>query len=67
MFSSKKGGLVGVITETVAALASNSPLEEIDILSQLFKAMSETKFAGMPHFMLTIDEKTALELMMRGE
>jgi len=67
MFSSKEG-LVGVITEAVAAaLASNSPLVEIDILAQLFKAMSETKFAGMPHFMLTIDEKTALELMMRGD
>jgi len=36
-------------------------------VEQLLKNLTELKFAEKPHFMLTIDEKTALDLIMDGE
>ena len=60
-----KDSLAGIISEAVA-LVKNST-DETDSIVHFFKEMSELKFAERPHFMLTIDEKTALDLILGGE
>ena len=62
---SGKESLAGIISEG-ASLVKNSS-DETESIVHLLKEMSELKFAERPHFMLTIDEKTALDLILRGD
>lgn len=62
---SGKESLAGIISEA-ASLVKNSS-DETESIVHLLKEMTEFKFADRPHFMLTIDEKTALDLILRGD
>jgi len=64
-FISGKESLARIMSEAVS-LAKNSS-DDTDNIVNLFNEMSELKFADRPHFMLTIDEKTALDLILRGD
>jgi ClpP class serine protease len=61
-FISGKESLAGIISEAVALVKNSS--DETDSIVHLFNEMSELKFAERPHFMLTMDEKTALDLIL---
>ncbi len=64
-FISGKESLAEIISVAVS-LAKNSS-GDTDNIVHIFNEMSELKFADKPHFMLTIDEKTALDLILGGE
>eukprot|EP00573_Skeletonema_grethae_P011612 CAMPEP_0201694892 /NCGR_PEP_ID=MMETSP0578-20130828/6994_1 /ASSEMBLY_ACC=CAM_ASM_000663 /TAXON_ID=267565 /ORGANISM="Skeletonema grethea, Strain CCMP 1804" /LENGTH=764 /DNA_ID=CAMNT_0048180625 /DNA_START=33 /DNA_END=2327 /DNA_ORIENTATION=- len=64
-FISGKESLAEIISVAVS-LAKNSS-DDTDSILHLFNEMSELKFADRPHFMLTIDEKTALDLILGGD
>mmetsp|Transcript_11345 Transcript_11345/g.22672 ORF Transcript_11345/g.22672 Transcript_11345/m.22672 type:complete len:748 (+) Transcript_11345:130-2373(+) len=64
-FISGKEPLAGIISEAVALVKNSS--DETDSIVHLFNEMSELKFAERPHFMLTMDEKTALDLILGRE
>jgi protease-4 len=59
---SSKDSLAGIIREVVALLTSSTHER-----GQLFNELSVSKFDEKPHFMLTIDEKTALDLILRRD
>lgn len=65
-FISGKESLAEIINVIVSLAAKNSS-DDTDNIVHLFNEMSELKFADRPHFMLTIDEKTALDLILGGE
>jgi hypothetical protein len=52
-----------------SALQSFVPGEEIDLacIEELFGNLAKLKFDSKPHFMLAMDEKTAIELIIMGE
>jgi protease-4 len=62
---SGKESLVGIIRESFS-LVKNST-DETESIAHFLNEMSKLKFAERPHFMLTIDEKTALDLILGGD
>jgi protease-4 len=67
----RKKGLWDLISgkESLAeaiTLVKNST-DETDTIVHFLNEMSKLKFAERPHFMLTIDEKTALDLILGGD
>ena len=62
---SGKDSLAEIVSGAISS--ANSTNEEIDSIMSLFNEMKQLSFADKPHYMLTMDEKTALDLILRGE
>lgn len=62
---SDKESLDEIVSEAI--FHTNSTTEEIDTMMSLFNELKHLSFADKPHYMLTMDEKTALDLILRGE
>lgn len=56
-----------VVLFAAALMGMQDDAEKSGSIEQLFSELSELKFTEKPHFMLAMDEKTALDLIMKGE
>jgi protease IV len=61
----KKGLLASILQPTAMVLggANDDPLS----IEQLLSEMPRLTFADKPHFLMTMDENTALDIILRGE
>ena len=62
-----QGSFVDIFQAIIATSIGMDEDAKPKSFEQLLSEMTELKFAEKPHFMLTMDEKTAMELIMGGE
>ena len=62
-----QGSFVDIFQAIIATSIGMDEDAKPKSFEQLLSGMTEMKFAEKPHFMLTMDEKTAMELIMGGE